>query len=282
MKQVRHIILAFALAVLLYSCQNATTNQTGSEYMPDMAHSAAVEANTYNFYFANTWDDESVLPLSETSKARKPVKGTVPRSMGDPDRVLDEGVVSPYGSVPYHYEDSEDGRAAATAEITENPFPITVEGMKAGSALYATFCATCHGSGGKNGDGIYASGIYPLAPANLVGDSTIAYSSPGRYYHAIMYGKNAMGAYKDKLSYEERWQVIHFIRSLQAKEYEATYDAMANTLNTYGVPKAQWIAMNDTEEINQMPEGEAHSDDDEHEHGAGGDHSHENGDNHDH
>ncbi|MEM6698528.1 MAG: c-type cytochrome, partial [Bacteroidota bacterium] len=136
-------------------------NQPGSEYMPDMAHSAAVEANTYNYYFANTWDDESVLPLSETSKARKPVKGTVPRSIGDPDRVLDDGVVSPYGSVPYHYEDSEDGRALATAEIVDNPFPISEEGLARGKQLYVTFCATCHGSGGKNGDGIYASGIYP-------------------------------------------------------------------------------------------------------------------------
>ncbi|MEL6721044.1 MAG: cytochrome c [Bacteroidota bacterium] len=282
MKQIRHIVLAFSLAVLLYSCQNATINQTGSEYMPDMAHSAAVEANTYNFYFANTWDDESVLPLSETSKARKPVKGTVPRSIGDPDRVLDEGVVSPYGSVPYHYEDSEDGRALATAEIVENPFPISEAGLAKGKQLYITFCATCHGSGGKNGDGIYASGIYPLAPANLVGDSTVAYSSPGRYYHAIMYGKNAMGAYKDKLSYEERWQVIHFIRSLQAKEYEATYDEVANTLNAYATPNEAWLAMKAAEEVvedeeTHSAEGEAHSDDnhshDDHSHGD--DHSHD-------
>lgn len=279
MKQIRHIILAFSLAVLLYSCQEAKINQTGSEYMPDMAHSLAVEANTYNYYFANTWDDDSVLPLTETSKARKPVEGTIARGYaGNVSDSPNSVYVPANGSVPYHYEDSEAGRALATAEITKNPFPITTEGMKTGSELYTIFCATCHGSGGKNGDGIYASGIYPLAPANLVGDSTIAYSSPGRYYHAIMYGKNAMGAYKDKMSYEERWQVIHFIRSLQAKEYEATYDATANTLNTYGVPKEQWMAMN--KEVDQL-EGEAHSDE-EHEHGEGGDHSHDNGDDHGH
>jgi hypothetical protein len=39
----------------------------------------------------------------------------------------------------------------------------------------------------------------------------------GRYYFAIMYGKNVMGGYADKLSYEERWHVINYIRSLQKK-----------------------------------------------------------------
>jgi hypothetical protein len=51
-----------------------------------------------------------------------------------------------------------------------------------------------------------------------------------------MYGKNVMGAYKDKLSYKERWDVIHFIRSLQAEEKELAYSPQENTLNEYGVP----------------------------------------------
>ena len=35
-----------------------------------------------------------------------------------------------------------------------------------------------------------------------------------------MYGKNVMGGYSDKLSYEERWQVIHYIHSLIAGQRE--------------------------------------------------------------
>ena len=210
--------------------------------MPDMAHSLAVEANTYNYYFANTWDEESTLPLKVTSAAKLPVNGTVPRSMGSMEGGAANGVDA-YGSVPYHYADTEEGRAAATNGILENPFPITADGIAAGKELYNTFCGVCHGSGGKNGDGIYASGIYPLAPANLVGDSLIRTSSPGRYYHAIMYGKNAMGAYKDKLSYEERWQVMHYIRSMQAKETETLYSEEANTLNTYGITLTKWESM---------------------------------------
>jgi hypothetical protein len=60
----------------------------------------------------------------------------------------------------------------------------------------------------------------------------------GLYYHAIMYGKNVMGSYADKLSYEERWQVIHYIRALQAKERKLAYNENENTLNSTSIPYA--------------------------------------------
>jgi len=266
----------------LYACQKSEGNSPGSEYMPDMAHSLAVEATTYNYYFANTWNDESVLPLKETSMPRLPVKGTVAIGLGNPEAVPNDAVIDPYGFKTYFYEDSEAGRTKATEELLKNPFPITEAGIAKGKELYDVFCAICHGSKGKNGDGIYASNIYPLAPGNLVGDSLIASSSPGRYYHAIMYGKNAMGAYKDKISYEERWQVIHYIRSLQAKDRELAYNAAENTWTDYATPYGVWKTQkhDDDTYITKLVEGmttefkrdlhtdeEAHHDEGTHENG---------------
>jgi len=49
--------------------------------------------------------------------------------------------------------------------------------------------------------------------------------SNGFYYYTIMKGRNLMGAFDDKLSYEERWNVIHYIRSLQAKKRGVKYTA---------------------------------------------------------
>jgi hypothetical protein len=55
-----------------------------------------------------------------------------------------------------------------------------------------------------------------------------------------MYGKNVMGGYAEKLNFEERWQVIHYIRSLQATAKGLAYSATSNTLNAnFGVPAAQ-------------------------------------------
>jgi hypothetical protein len=48
-----------------------------------------------------------------------------------------------------------------------------------------------------------------------------------------------MGAYADKLSYEERWQVIHYIRSLQAKDAKLAYNQLENTLNYVDKPAGE-------------------------------------------
>ncbi|MEM9990272.1 MAG: cytochrome c [Bacteroidota bacterium] len=251
MNKIKNILFVFALATVLYACSNAGENRTGVEYMPDMAHSIAVESNVYNAYWANTWDDKSVVSLKEMATPRKPVKGTIPRGRTE----ADAHIPNVNSTMPYYYDDTEEDRARATAEMLENPIPITAAGLAEGKELYNVFCAVCHGTGGQFKDGIYASGIYPAAPANLVNDEFTA-ATPGRYYHAIMHGKNVMGHYKDKINYEERWNVIHYIRSLQAKEKGATYNAEVNTLNAYGTPDAKWVAMKEmVEKVETVQEG---------------------------
>ncbi|MBK8557663.1 MAG: c-type cytochrome [Lewinellaceae bacterium] len=98
----------------------------------------------------------------------------------------------------------------------KNPFPLTPEGLAKAKPLYDAMCGICHGEKG-DGQGYLISkpdSKYPAQPKNLLADDMVA-AGDGRYYFAIMYGKNLMGGYSDKLSFEERWQVIHYIRSLQ-------------------------------------------------------------------
>ncbi len=239
----------------LASCQDPEENQTGSEYMPDMAHSIAYEANTYFNYYYNTWDSASVKTKYQLVQPGMPVKGTVPRGYAgyylageatggydDLDEQRDimrqlrglgpqlQSIATPInGAVPYYYSDTEPDRLRAVADITQNPFPITVDGLKRGAELYNIFCAICHGESGDGAGFIYENGAYPAAPRNFLAQEWVD-TSAGLYYHAIMYGKNVMGAYKDKVGYEERWQIIHHIRALQAKEFEKIYDAEQNTL----------------------------------------------------
>ncbi|MEL6923911.1 MAG: c-type cytochrome, partial [Bacteroidota bacterium] len=130
------------------------------------------------------------------------------------------------GSVPYYYGDTDDERARATAEIINNPFPITDEGIARGKELYKTFCAICHGEKADGNGWIVAednpNAAYPAQPANLLSEEFIN-ASNGRYYHVLMQGKGVMGAYADKVSYEERWQIIHYLRTLHAKEVKLAY-----------------------------------------------------------
>jgi len=235
------ILLCFICAVFfITSCSPADGNRTGSEYMMDMGHSIAYEINTSNYYSLNTWGSEE--EYHAYAQPRLPQSGTIPRGyagMGNPNdkeaaaRFAEIAQGMPVsGYVPYYYEDSEEGKARATAEIVLNPFPITQKGLEKGKELYDVFCGICHGEK-ADGNGYLVredGGVYPAQPANLINEEFTA-ASNGRFYHSIMHGINVMGAYKDKLSYEERWQVIHYIRSLQAKEGGKDYSESANTLN---------------------------------------------------
>jgi mono/diheme cytochrome c family protein len=263
-KNNQHLVFILSAAVLLVgfnSCQQAGGNQTGSEFIPDMAHSTAYEANVLTLYPLNSWDEESTFSRRQLSQPRLPVNGTVPRGYAGAavnDGVFataEEAVLStlenieyqdgihytPNGHVPYYYPDTEEGRTLAMQQILYNPFPISKKGIAEGQKLYTIYCGSCHGDKG-DGTGYLVEGPqakYGAQPANLI-DEQFINSSNGRFYHAIMFGKNAMGPHASKLSFEERWQVIHYIRSLQAKAKKVKYNDEVNELNPeYGVPEAQ-------------------------------------------
>lgn len=250
------LVVLLAVFLTLQSCQKAGVNSTGSEYMPDMAHSVAYESNYYNYYYNNTWGSED--EYYQFAQPKKPVNGTIPRGMAGMQYASDDmealkviaeakGLldissksITPNGSVPYYYENTEEDRLRAMEELIDNPFPITDEGLARAKELYNTFCGICHGEKGDGAGYLVRDdgGVYPAAPANFLLPEHVN-ASNGRYYHAIMHGRNLMGAYADKLSYEERWQVIHYIRSLQAKDAKLAYNQLENTLNDVDSPAGE-------------------------------------------
>ncbi len=251
----------FACLAFLVACSPSKGNRTGHEYMPDMVHNIGYEANLYDFYYFNRWGTEA--EYKSYVNPRHSVNGTVARgqitladaadmnsrveAMSSFDGAGEGAIAIPAnGSVPYYYGDTEPERARAIKEITSNPFPITDAGLAHGKELYTIYCGICHGD---KGDGLgylvrdenpakgIAAGVYPAAPANFMLDTFIM-ASPGRFYHGIMRGRNVMGSYADKLSYQERWEVIHYIRSLQAQAKKLVYTSAANTLNQEATPWA--------------------------------------------
>jgi len=225
MKALIKISFAFALlAVVITGCQQPGGNRTGSEYMPDMGHSVAYEANYYNYYYNNTWGSRD--DYYEFAQPKLPVKGTIPRSSTGANGIA---IPASAGSVPYYYGDSDEERLRAQNEIVKNPLPITDHGLSVGKDLYKINCGICHGD---KGDGA----------GYLVRDANPAKG----------------------ISYNERWNVIHYIRSLQAKSQSLTYNQFENTF---------------TSNANDVPAGEiavVHVEEDHggHDAGHGDDHSH--------
>lgn len=273
MKIFKNIFLAALALIGLNACQSADGNQTGSEMIPDMAHPVAYDANIHGEYSFHTFNDElSGKTRRELVAARLPVEGTLPRgAAGAPTKSGDNGIKIPEnGSVPYYYADTEEERTRAMAEIINNPFPITDAGLAQGKELYEIFCGICHGNKG-DGNGYLVdeknpNQVYPAAPANFLLDEHVN-ASNGRYYHAIMYGKNVMGGYADKISYEERWNVIHYIRSLQAKEKKLAYNQEVNTLNGGATPAGTMVKETSPMTVVEEAHDEEHHGED-HDHGT--------------
>jgi cytochrome c553 len=238
-------ILGLGIAMSFQACSPAGGNSTGHEYMPDMGHPVSYEANVYDDYSYNSWNSSSVKDRKSLSNMNRPVNGTIARgyvgvAADDEAKMMlvtgqssNSAIRTPMnGNVPYYYSDTEEERTRATKEIVGNPYPITKVGLEKGKELYGIYCASCHGAKG-DGQGWLVSeenknAKYPAQPANFMQDQFYT-SNNGRFYHAIMYGKNVMQQHRDKLSYEERWQVIHYIRSMQATTKQLKYDATENT-----------------------------------------------------
>jgi len=132
---------------------------------------------------------------------------------------------------PYYYADTDEDRKKAELEL-ENPLkPSTSDELKGyldkGKNLYNIYCSSCHGEKLDGNGKLWNSGDgpYPAAPKNFLLDEMVN-AGDGRYYRAIMYGKNAMLSHKDKVSHDERWMIIHYIRSKQIEDYNEVKASM--------------------------------------------------------
>lgn len=242
-----YTLIIISYATLILSCSPSEGNKTGHEYMPDMAHSVAYEANSQQYYSYHQWG--GLDDYRKYAVPRKAVTGTIAR--GAEALILSDSAsiaksfeeshgelgnnsisYSNNGHKNYYYSDNEDERIRAIREITTNPLPLTTKALENGKSNYTIYCAICHGDKGDGGGYLVRDdgGKYPAQPANFLKDDFIA-TSEGRFYHVIMYGKNVMGGYSSKLSYTERWEIIHYIRSLQAASKNLKYSATENSFS---------------------------------------------------
>ena len=91
-----------------------------------------------------------------------------------------------------------------------NPLDPSTEVVADGAALYATYCALCHGDAGT-GDGQLAD-QYRRMP-DLTQPYVLNYPD-GFVYSVIREGGRSMPRFADALSVEERWAIVHFLRTL--------------------------------------------------------------------
>lgn len=176
----RPMLFVPVLAAAILGCGRSPA-VPGRTYMPDMVEAVPYEA----------FSPELRRRLGAASP--RPVLGTIAR-----------------GAAPLPF-----GRSAAEAERAgrelTNPLTAGARELERGRHLYETFCAVCHGDKGL-GDGPIVP-KFPNPPSYR--GARLLQMGDGQIFHTITYGTALMPGYAAQIPREERWALVHFVRSLQ-------------------------------------------------------------------
>ncbi|MEI7972874.1 MAG: cytochrome c [Bdellovibrio sp.] len=173
------------LVLVLWGC-GAGKNKTNVELIQDMMEQPSIKAQEY---------DESM-------------KGGI-------SALLPPENTKPVGFSPYKYALDIDG----AARDLKNPFEgkVDAEVLSLGEKMFVTNCQVCHGSQGEGNGHLRKIGKYPLPIPSLLSEKVRKWKD-GNIYHVITVGQGSMGAYASHVPQEMRWQLVSYIRQLQAEQ----------------------------------------------------------------
>ncbi len=166
-------------------------------------------------------DQSRYEPLEKTAffedgrSARPPVEGTVARGQLRVDDHLYLGKV--------------DGVVVDTF-----PFTVTSEILQRGRERYDIHCAACHDRVG-NGRGMVVQRGF-RQPSSLHTDR-LREAKVGYFYDVITNGFGVMASYSDKLSSDDRWAIVAYIRALQLSQQAKIGDVPENEREKLLKPK---------------------------------------------
>ena len=182
------------------------------EVFPDMDRQARYKPQAESRFFAD-------------GRADRPIPaGTVPygRSV---QRIGKDGKIS-FADPDFLRADDRRyaGKAADGTFARGFPIEVTETMIRRGQNRYLIYCAPCHGALG-DGNGITKS--YGMVTTPTYHDDRLRTMPEGEIFNTITLGKNTMFPYADKLSPDERWAVIAYVRALQRAQHATIDDVPA-------------------------------------------------------
>jgi mono/diheme cytochrome c family protein len=139
------------------------------------------------------------------SSARPLVDGTVARGQLRDDSFLYTGQLS-------------------GAWVDSFPFPITKEVLSRGQQRFNIFCSPCHGELGDGKGMIVQRGL--RGPVSFH-DKRFAGYPAGYFFSVITNGRGAMYPYGARVSVNDRWAIVAYIRALQLSQGASLADVPA-------------------------------------------------------
>ncbi|HEY7641521.1 MAG TPA: cytochrome c [Steroidobacteraceae bacterium] len=144
-------------------------------------------------------------------------------------RLFDDGGASrpPVPDTQVHargdFAGSSSGRAGVVDAETRDrdlhartsPYPLTLQRLHHGQQRFAIYCAPCHGPTG-DGDGLIVRRGFPAPPSYHI--DRLRSADDRHLFDVISNGYGIMYPFADRLSPEERWAVVAYIRTLQLSQ----------------------------------------------------------------
>jgi mono/diheme cytochrome c family protein len=192
-------LVVLTLSVMGY--RGALSTRPPVEIWPDMDHQAKYKPQAESKFFAD-------------GRADRPIPaGTVPygRSSQAADAAYLRADDARYA-----------GKQADGSFVRGFPAGLAVNEtfLRRGQDRYQIYCAPCHGALG-DGNGITKS--YGMVATPTYHDDRLRTMPEGELYNTVANGKNTMLGYADKLSPDDRWAVVAYVRALQRAAH-ATID----------------------------------------------------------
>ena len=106
---------------------------------------------------------------------------------------------------------------SAEGKKMKNPVASSADSIKAGQALFQKNCRFCHGADAKGNGPMAPEGTHP---SNLTDDKWDRGSTDGELFLVVRDGagpKFDMKGYKSKMAENDIWNVVNYVRSVQAK-----------------------------------------------------------------
>jgi mono/diheme cytochrome c family protein len=192
------------LTVSILGFRGASTPDAPIVVFPDMDFQAKYKPQMSSKFFADGRAD------------RAPVAGTVPYG-----RSAEQADPAFLRADDFRYA----GKAADGSFTRGFPIEVSEPMIRRGQNRYEIYCQPCHGALG-DGNGITKS--YGMVATPTYHDDRLRQMAEGELFNTITHGKNTMQSYGDKLSPDERWAVIAYVRALQRAHHASIADVPAD------------------------------------------------------
>ena len=113
----------------------------------------------------------------------------------------------------------------AGEDITEFPIPISKDDIERGQARFNVYCTPCHGRLG-DGNGMVVMRGFRQPPSYY--SQRLMDAPVGHFYDVISNGFGSMASYASRVTPDDRWRIIAYIRALQFSESAKLSDVPAD------------------------------------------------------